>query len=32
MNSDWMKRLGIARAWIPGAGTVIAVLVWVVRR
>ena len=24
MNSDWMKRLGIARAWILEAGAVIA--------
>jgi hypothetical protein len=32
MNSDWMKRLGIARAWILEAGAVIAVLVWLVRR
>jgi hypothetical protein len=32
MNSDWMKRLGMARAWILGAALVVAAVVWLVRR
>jgi hypothetical protein len=32
MNSEWMKRLGVARVWIYGIGLAIVVVIWLIRR
>jgi hypothetical protein len=32
MNTEWMKRLAAARAWMIGAALVAAAIFWLVRR
>jgi hypothetical protein len=32
MNSDWMKRMGAARAWIIGVAVIVVVVAWFIQR
>jgi hypothetical protein len=32
MNSEWMKRMGVARAWIIGAAVIVVVVTWFIQR